>query len=40
MTLDLGILRNRVYQIDGLQITVGGVLLAIVVLYLIMRARR
>ena len=35
----LEILRNRVYQFDGLQITVGGLLIAAVVIYLIWRAR-
>ncbi len=39
MALDLGVLRNRVYQIDGLQITVGGLILAALILYLIWRAR-
>ncbi len=40
MTLDLGILRNRVYQIDGVQITVGGLILAAVIIVLILRARK
>ena len=40
MTLDLGVLRNRVYQIDGVQITVGGLILAAVIIVLILRARK
>ena len=40
MTLDLGVLRNRVYQIDGVQITVGGLILAAVIVVLILRARK
>ena len=40
MTLDLGVLRNRVYQIDGVQITVGGLILAAVIIVLLLRARK
>ena len=36
----LNVLRQKVWQVDGVTVTIGAILLLVVVGYLIMRARR
>lgn len=36
---DLGVLREKVWEFNGLQLTVGGLILVVVIAYLVYRAR-
>lgn len=40
MSLDLGFLKTKVWQVDGVTVTVGLVLLVVVIGFLVMRARK
>ncbi len=38
--MSLDFLKNKVYKVDGIQITVGAVIVLVVIGYLVLRARR
>ncbi len=39
MAFNLDFLRNKVYQVNGLTITVGGLIVAAIVLYIVLRKK-
>ena len=40
MAFNLDFLKNKVSQVDGLTITIGGLILAAVIIWLVLRARK
>lgn len=40
MAFNLDFLKNKVWQVDGLTVTIGGLVLAAVIVWLVLRARK